>query len=68
MVIGRAFTDFRVAAGLARFAVARAVVAWADPFALRAAADFAAGRALREVAFAAPAGLARRAPARFFFS
>lgn len=66
MVIGRAFTDFGLAAGLARFAVARELVAWVDPFAF-AAADFAAGPALREVVLAVPAGLARRAVERFFF-
>ena len=67
LVIGRVLADFGVAASLARFAVARFLVAWIDPFALSAAADFAVGRALREVAFAVPAGLARRAVGFFFF-
>jgi hypothetical protein len=68
LVTRRAFVraaDFGVGAALARFAVARPFVAWV--VALRAAADFAAGRPLREVAFAVPADLARRAIARFFF-
>lgn len=69
LIVRRVFVrdgDFAVAAGLARLAVARLLGAWVDPFALRAAADFAAGRVFREAAFAVPAGLARRLVGRFF--